>query len=121
MAKNVLGGELTPCSVNPTTGFFRNGKCDTNAEDEGMHTICVLMTDEFLAFSKEHGNDLSTPMPQFGFPGLKAGDFWCLCLSRWIQAYQSDMAPKVKMESTHISVLEFVDLKHLKACAVEID
>ena len=114
MAKNVLGGELVSCSEDPMTGFFRNGRCDTNHDDQGMHTVCALMTDEFLAFSKEHGNDLSTPRQEYGFPGLKAGDFWCLCLSRWIQAYQNGVAPKVKLKATHISVLEFVDLKHLQ-------
>jgi uncharacterized protein (DUF2237 family) len=114
MAKNVLGEELISCSENPTTGFFRNGKCDTNQEDQGMHTVCALMTDSFLAFSKEHGNDLSTPREEYGFPGLKAGNFWCLCLSRWIQAYQNGVAPRVRVKATHISVLEFIELKHLK-------
>ena len=118
MAKNVLGGPLVTCSENPLTGFFRNGKCDTRADDQGMHTICVLMTDEFLAFSRERGNDLSTPMPQYGFPGLKGGDYWCLCLSRWIQAYEADMAPRVKLEATHASVLEFIELDRLQEYAV---
>ena len=106
------------CSEDPLTGFFRNGKCDTRADDQGMHTICVLMTDEFLTFSREHGNDLSTPMPEYGFPGLAGGDYWCLCLSRWIQAYESDMAPKVKLEATHASVLEFIELERLQEYAV---
>ncbi len=119
MAKNVLGGELVRCSEDPMTGFFRNGQCDTNREDRGMHTVCARMTDAFLEFSKEHGNDLSTPREKYGFPGLKAGDFWCLCLSRWIQAYQKGVAPKVKLAATHISVLEFVDLKHLKEYDVD--
>ncbi|HEY5621094.1 MAG TPA: DUF2237 domain-containing protein [Pontiella sp.] len=118
MAKNVLGGELMTCSMDPVTGFFRNGKCDTRADDAGMHTVCALMTDEFLQFSREHGNDLSTPVPEFGFPGLKAGDYWCLCLSRWIQAYQVGMAPQIRLEATHASVLEFVELGHLQDCAV---
>ena len=100
------------------TGFFRNGKCDTRADDQGMHTVCVLMTDEFLAFSKEHGNDLSTPIPEYGFPGLNEGDYWCLCLSRWIQAYELGMAPKVKLEATHASVLEFIELDRLQEYAV---
>jgi len=119
MAKNVLGGELMTCSLDPVTGFFRNGKCDTRVEDEGMHTVCVLMTDEFLRFSREHGNDLSTPVPEFGFPGLKAGDYWCLCLSRWIQAYHAGMAPQIRLEATHASVLEFVELERLQEYAAK--
>lgn len=118
MAKNVLGGPLIACSEDPVTGFFRNGKCDTRADDQGMHTVCVLMTDEFLAFSKACGNDLSTPMPEYGFPGLEGGDYWCLCLSRWIQAYDAGMAPQIKLESTHASVLEFVELSRLQEHAV---
>lgn len=118
MAKNVLGDPLVACSLDPVTGFFRNGKCDTRMDDEGMHTICVLMTEEFLTFSRTHGNDLSTPLPEFGFPGLKAGDYWCLCLSRWIQAYHADMAPQVRLEATHASVLEFIDLARLQDYAV---
>ncbi len=118
MAKNVLGGDLIACSEDPMTGFFRNGKCDTRADDQGMHTICALMTDEFLKFSREHGNDLSTPMPEYSFPGLKEGDYWCLCLSRWIQAYEKGMAPQIKLEATHASVVEFVDLKRLQEYAV---
>ena len=106
------------CSENPLTGFFRNGKCDTRADDQGMHTVCVLMTDDFLAFSREHGNDLSTPIPEYGFPGLKGGDYWCLCLSRWVQAYDNGMAPKVRLESTHASVLEFIALDRLQEYAV---
>ena len=118
MAKNVLGEPLMMCSENPLTGYFRNGKCYTRADDQGMHTVCVLMTDEFLEFSREHGNDLSTPIPEFGFPGLKGGDYWCLCLSRWIQAYEAGMAPRVKLESTHASVLEFIELDRLQEYAV---
>ncbi|MBN2163624.1 MAG: DUF2237 domain-containing protein [Pontiellaceae bacterium] len=114
MAKNVLGTDLVSCSTDPMTGFFRNGKCDTRADDQGMHTVCALMTDDFLIFSKIMGNDLSTPIPEYGFPGLKSGDFWCLCLSRWIQAYEAGMAPKIKLEATHASVLEFIDLKRLR-------
>ena len=118
MAKNVLGSQLMICSEDPLTGFFRNGKCDTRADDQGMHTVCALMTDEFLAFSREHGNDLSTPIPEYGFPGLKDGDYWCLCLSRWIQAYEKGMAPQVKLEATHASVLEFIDFERLQEYAV---
>ena len=120
MAKNVLGTALVTCSENPLTGFFRNGKCDTRADDHGMHTVCALMTGEFLEFSREHGNDLSTPIPEIGFPGLKPGDYWCLCLSRWIQAYEHNMAPKVKLEATHASVLEFIELDKLKKFAAHV-
>jgi len=102
------------------TGFFRNGKCDTRADDAGMHTVCALMTTEFLAYSKLRGNDLSTPIPEFGFPGLKHGDYWCLCLSRWIQAYNDGVPPKVKLEATHASVLEFIELETLKEYAARV-
>jgi uncharacterized protein (DUF2237 family) len=119
MAQNVLGGELVSCCENPMSGFFRTGKCETNSQDKGMHTVCALMNDEFLAFSRQHGNDLSSPRPEFAFPGLKAGDFWCVCLARWLQAHQSGTAPRVKLEATHISVLEFIDLKHLKEYAID--
>ena len=115
MASNVLGGNLLICSGEPMTGFFRTGHCDTCGDDEGMHTICARMTDDFLEFSREQGNDLSTPVPEYRFPGLKAGDFWCLCLGRWLEAYQAGSAPLVKLESTHASVLEFIDLDILKA------
>ncbi|HBO87435.1 MAG: DUF2237 family protein [Pontiellaceae bacterium] len=117
MAKNVLGGPLMVCSSDPVTGFFRKGKCDTCADDAGMHTVCALMTEDFLTFSMEHGNDLSTPRPEFCFPGLEAGDYWCLCLSRWVQAFNADQAPQIRLEATHASVLEFVDLPRLKEFA----
>jgi hypothetical protein len=119
MAQNVLGEELVSCSASPVTGFFRTGKCDTCADDVGMHTICVQVTNEFLEFSAEHGNDLSTPMPDYHFPGLVEGDFWCLCLPRWIEAYKEGVAPRVKLEATHISVSEFVDIEVLQASAVK--
>ncbi|MCZ6673262.1 MAG: DUF2237 domain-containing protein [Verrucomicrobia bacterium] len=115
MALNVLGEKLVSCSQSPITGFFRNGKCDTCSDDQGMHTICVQMTNEFLEFSAGRGNDLSTPLPDYHFPGLVEGDFWCLCLPRWIEAHQAGLAPKVKLEATHISVTEFVDVEVLKA------
>ena len=118
MALNVLGEELVTCSEAPMTGFFRTGKCDTCAEDNGMHTICVQVTDEFLKFSAERGNDLITPMPGYHFPGLKAGDFWCLCLQRWIEAHNAGVHAKIKLEATHISVTEFVDIEVLRAAAV---
>ena len=119
MAKNVLGTELECCCMDPVTGFFRNGKCDTNGDDHGMHTICAGMTDEFLAFSRAAGNDLSTPYPQFDFPGLKEGDHWCLCLSRWVEAHAAGKAPRVVLEATHASALEFIDLEELKKFALE--
>lgn len=120
MAKNVLGGPLMTCSRYPVTGFYRNGKCDTHREDEGMHTVCALMTEDFLDYCAEIGNELRTPQPEFGFPGLDAGDFWCLCLSRWIQAYQKGVAPQIKLEATHASVLEFVELEKLQEYAFHL-
>lgn len=118
-AKNVLGGPLQPCSVRePVTGYYRNGCCDTGPGDDGVHVVCVVMTDEFLAFSRSHGNDLSTPHPEFGFPGLKAGDRWCLCAARWQEALDAQSAPQVVLESTHIAVLEWVQLEDLKQHAV---
>lgn len=121
MAKNVLGGELECCCMDPVTGFFRNGKCDTNGEDTGMHTICAVMTEEFLEYSKAAGNDLSTPVPEYNFPGLKPGDRWCLCLGRWIEAHNSGNAPQISLKSTHTSVLEFVDLDVLKDFAADAE
>ena len=118
-AKNVLGTELETCSVNPMTGFYRDGCCNTGAEDLGLHTVCVEMTDEFLAFSKQRGNDLSTPNEAYEFPGLQAGDRWCLCVLRWKEALEADMAPRVVLNATHMSVLEFVDLEDLQRYAVE--
>lgn len=118
MARNVLGTNLTACSITPVTGFFRNGFCDTCGDDQGMHTICALMTDAFLEFSAQHGNDLKTPVPAYNFPGLKAGDYWCLCLMRWLEAHKAGRAPLVKLEATHASALEFIDLDILKSYAV---
>lgn len=117
-AKNVLGGTLQTCGMNPVTGFYRNGCCDTGVDDEGVHTVCVEVTAEFLAFSKSRGNDLSTPFPMFGFPGLKPGDRWCLCASRWQEAFEADMAPGVILEATHMATLEWVDLEALQRHAV---
>lgn len=114
MASNVLGGELISCSLNPVTGFFRNGLCDTCSDDRGMHTVCAIMTDEFLEFSAKAGNDLSTPVPEYDFPGLKSGDKWCLCMGRWIEAEKAGMAPKIALKSCHISIIEFIDLELLK-------
>lgn len=118
-AKNVLGTELETCSVDPMTGFYRDGCCNTGAEDLGMHTVCVQVTEQFLRFSKKCGNDLSTPMEQYQFPGLREGDRWCLCVLRWKEALQSNVAPKVVLNATHISVLEFVDLEDLQRHAIE--
>ena len=118
-ARNVLGGELVPCSLAPRTGFFRNGCCETGHEDRGMHTVCAVMTAEFLAFSAAVGNDLTTPMPEYGFPGLKPGDRWCLCAPRWKQALDAGMAPQVVLEATHEETLAITTLGVLKDFAVE--
>lgn len=118
MALNVLGGELEPCSADPLTGFYRDGCCNTGADDLGVHTVCAVMTDEFLAFSRAAGNDLSTPAPQFGFAGLQAGDRWCLCAPRWQEAFEAGQAPQVVLASTHILTLEWCRLDDLKAHAV---
>ena len=117
---NVFGAPLEPCSVEPVTGFFRNGCCDTSDEDQGSHTVCVLMTEEFLAYSKYVGNDLSTPMEQYGFPGLKDGDQWCLCAARFLQAYEEGAAPRVRLRSTHIRALEVVPMEYLKELACDL-
>ncbi len=117
MAKNVLGGDLESCSTEPMTGFYRDGCCNTGASDEGMHTVCVEVTEDFLRYSKQQGNDLSTPNRLYDFPGLKDGDRWCLCMLRWKQAYEAGMAPLVNLRATHISALEFVDLEVLKEYA----
>jgi uncharacterized protein (DUF2237 family) len=118
-AKNVLGGELQPCSFDPVTGFFRNGCCETSHEDMGMHTVCAVMTAEFLAFSRAAGNDLSTPRPEFGFAGLKPGDRWCLCAPRWNEALDAGAAPQVVLQATHEETLAIVPLGILKDYAVE--
>lgn len=116
---NVLGGPLKPCSTDPVTGFFRNGCCDTGPMDEGSHTVCAVMTEEFLAFSKYVGNDLSTPRPEFGFAGLKAGDRWCLCAARFLQAHDDGCAPQVDLEATHQRALDIVPLSVLTSCAID--
>lgn len=119
--RNVLGGPLGACSDRPVTGFFRDGCCNTSDEDIGMHTVCVVMTDEFLAFSQMRGNDLSTPHPEFGFPGLKAGDRWCLCAARWREALQAGAAPRVVLNATNETTLEIVSLEMLKRYAVDLN
>lgn len=116
-SRNVFCEPLLPCSMQPLTGFFRDGCCNTSAEDRGSHTVCALMSDEFLLFSRERGNDLVTPRPMFGFPGLKAGDRWCLCATRWREALAAGCAPRVVLSATHEAVLEFVSLDQLKAHA----
>ncbi|WP_299848171.1 DUF2237 domain-containing protein [uncultured Roseovarius sp.] len=113
-AINVLGGTLESCSDDPITGFFRDGHCNTCTEDRGSHTVCALMTAEFLAFSKYVGNDLSTPHAQFGFPGLKPGDQWCLCAARFLQAHDEGCAPQVRLEATHERALDIVPLNILQ-------
>ncbi|MBC7900578.1 MAG: DUF2237 domain-containing protein [Saprospiraceae bacterium] len=112
--KNVLGGELKSCCTDPMTGFYRDGYCRTGADDTGRHTVCILATDEFLRFSRSVGNDLSTPMPQYSFPGVKEGDKWCLCVLRWREALDAGMAPQVILEACHESVLKIVSLDDLQ-------
>ena len=119
MARNVLGGDLEPCSFDPLTGFSRDGCCDTGAEDAGVHVVCAVMTDEFLAFSVRAGNDLVTPRPEFGFAGLRAGDRWCLCASRWQEAFEAGVAPPVHLAATHVRALEWCSLDALRAHAVD--
>ncbi len=117
---NVLGEPLVPCAFDPITGFFRDGCCRTSAEDVGSHTVCVELTSEFLAFSRDTGNDLSTPRPEFGFPGLQPGDRWCLCAPRWQEAFEAGAAPRVYLLGTHIGALEYVDFAALKAHARDL-
>jgi hypothetical protein len=119
VARNVLGGELQSCSTDPMTGFYRTGCCDTGGEDAGVHTVCARMTTEFLQFSKRAGNDLSTPRPEFGFAGLRPGDQWCLCASRWAEALEAGSAPGVVLEATHARTLEWVDLADLQRHATD--
>lgn len=118
-ARNVLGEELVPCSLDPVTGFFRNGCCETGPHDVGMHTVCAVMTAEFLAYSASVGNDLSTPRPDLGFDGLKPGDRWCLCAPRWKEALDAGAAPQLVLEATHEETLAIVPLGVLKDYAVE--
>lgn len=119
--RNVLGGPLGSCSEKPMTGFFRDGCCNTSDEDLGSHTICVLLTSEFLEFSKAHGNDLSTPRPEFAFPGLKAGDRWCLCAMRWREALRAGKAPRVVLNATNEAALLIVGLDDLKRYAIDLN
>jgi uncharacterized protein (DUF2237 family) len=117
---NVYGEPIEVCSSRPMTGFYRNGCCDTGSEDLGVHTVCVSVTAEFLEYSRSRGNDLSTPMPAYGFPGLKPGDCWCLCAERWKEALADGMAPPVKLAGTHARTLEHVPLDALKAYALDL-
>ena len=119
--KNVLGGELESCCSSPMTGYFRDGHCRTDDSDQGSHTECARMTEEFLAFSKRTGNDLSTPHPEFGFPGLKPGDKWCVCVSRWEDAFLAGVAPRIVLGATHERALDLVELEELKAHALDLN
>ena len=119
--KNVLDSELQDCGISPMTGFYRDGCCNTGPGDVGTHTVCAIMTDEFLEYSKSKGNDLITPRPEFDFPGLKAGDAWCLCALRWEEARQAGCAPRVKLTSTNIKTLEMVELEDLKAHQIDLN
>ena len=116
-----MGGSLEVCCTDPMTGFYRNGMCTTGPHDHGLHTVCIHATEEFLEFSRMCGNDLSTPAPHFDFPGLVEGDKWCLCVTRWKEALDHGMAPKVYLKATHISALEYVDLEDLQAHAADND
>jgi uncharacterized protein (DUF2237 family) len=119
-ARNVLGGPLAECGSKPLTGFYRDGCCNTGRDDLGVHTVCALMTKDFLEFSRARGNDLSTPMPDFGFPGLKAGDRWCLCAARWREALKAGCAPRVVLTATHERTLDYVSLDDLKKHAIDL-
>jgi uncharacterized protein (DUF2237 family) len=118
---NVFDEPLLSCSEDPLTGFFRDGCCNTNDQDPGSHTVCIQVTDEFLQYSRFLGNDLSTPMPEFGFPGLKSGDRWCLCAPRWLEAHERQMAPRVFLTRTHKRALEVVPLTVLRQYAADLN
>jgi uncharacterized protein (DUF2237 family) len=120
-AKNVLGQPMIPCSLEPMTGYFRDGCCTRGADDLGLHLVCTQVTAEFLEFSVSRGNDLVTPRPEYLFPGLKPGDRWCVCVQRWQEAFEAGCAPLVLLEATHMSTLEFVDLEQLQAHALPLD
>ena len=117
---NVFGEPLLTCGTRPMTGWFRNGCCETDADDFGSHTVCVAVTAGFLAYSQSRGNDLSTPQPESGFPGLQPGDRWCLCAARWLEAHQAGVAPRVYLRATHRRALEIIDLADLKANALDL-
>jgi hypothetical protein len=119
-ATNVVGGKLETCCTSPMTGYYRDGKCNTGGGDFGAHTVCAQLTEEFLQFTKSKGNDLSTPVPEFNFPGLKPGDCWCLCASRWKEAMDAGVAPPVVLAATHALTLEYVSLDELKQYAADL-
>ncbi len=119
-ARNVLGTALDTCSTKPMTGFFRNGCCDTSPQDVGSHTVCILASAEFLEFSKSRGNDLSTPIPAYSFPGVKSGDRWCLCAPRWQEALEAGHAPRVVLRATHEGALQHCSLADLKRFAIDL-
>lgn len=118
--RNIFGESIEMCSNRPLTGFYRTGCCHTGEDDFGLHTVCIEMTAEFLSFSKMRGNDLSTPLPEFGFPGLKPGDRWCLCAQRWKEALEAGMAPRVVLRATHEATLEIVSIEDLKRYAIDL-
>jgi uncharacterized protein len=117
--KNVIGTNLEPCCTTPPTGFYRDGYCSTGPDDQGVHSVCAIVSKDFLKFSKERGNDLTTPMPAYGFAGLKPGDKWCLCATRWQEAFEADMAPGVVLAATHEATLKHCRLEDLKSLAVD--
>ena len=117
---NIFNEPLEACSFDPVTGFFRSGCCETSEQDTGSHTVCAIMTEEFLQFSKSKGNDLSTPVPAFDFPGLNSGDRWCLCAARWLEAYEANSAPSIIAKATHIRALEIIPMEEIKEFAIDI-
>jgi len=119
-SRNVFGEPLQTCALSPMTGFYRDGCCNTGPDDVGSHTVCIVATTEFLAFSKRSGNDLSTPMPDYGFPGLQPGDRWCLCAPRWQEAFEAGQAPRVVLRATHEGALKFCALADLKRAAIDL-
>ena len=118
--RNVFGEPIGECCTKPVTGFYRSGSCETGPEDVGVHTVCTRVDADFLAFSREAGNDLSTPVPDFGFPGLKPGDCWCLCAARWLEAHSAGKAPRVRLVATHEATLEIVPFELLKKYAIDL-
>jgi hypothetical protein len=118
--KNVLGGSLAPCSTSPRTGFYRDGCCNTGADDVGLHVVCAQVTADFLSFARERGNDLVTPVPEFGFPGLKPGDRWCVCAATWREAFEAGVAPPVILAATHEETLAIIALDALKRHALDV-